>query len=240
MDAHLAPLPAETAAAIPIPGPEEPRLRRISGVSGIVFFVVFVLVIVLSPDIGNPGDSAAVLRADVSRHATSAQVFTWIVGLQPLLLLLLAAGLRDRLSRAGQAGLAAVGMAGAVAILAVTTVQHACEGALEYLVQTGRAGDAELTTLNALSYASETVVRFPTAVLVGALSLAVLRSRALPRWFGYLGLIEAAASLVAAGSTSSSGPLQVNGPVAVPSLLLLLVWALAGGIALLRAADGAP
>lgn len=236
MDTDLAPT-RSTADADLVPSSEERPFRRIAAFAGIAFFVIFVLVIVLSPDVGNPGDSAAVLRADFVRHSTSVQVFNWVVGLQAVLMLVFAAGLRDRLSRAGQPLLAALGMAGAVAVLAVTAVQHGCIAAMSYLVQTGHAADLQLTALNALSYGTETVVRFPMAVLVGALSLAVLRSRALPRWLGYLGLVEAVLSLVAAGSTSSSGALQVNGPVAVPSLLLLLVWTLGCGIALLRSAD---
>lgn len=240
METHIA-VASTTAdhAAGPVPRPEERSLRRIAGFAGIAFFVVFVLVIVLQPDVGNPGDSAAVLRADFSRHSTSTQLFNWVVGLQAVLLLVFATGLRDRLSRAGQPVLAALGMAGAVAILAVTAVQHACVAAMAYLVHTGHAADVQLTALNAFSYATETVSRFPMAVLVGALSLALLRSRALPRWLGYLGFLEAVVSLVAAGATGSSGALKVNGPVAVPSLLLLLIWTLGGGIALLRSPDSA-
>ncbi|GAC1444116.1 MAG: hypothetical protein NVS3B26_11110 [Mycobacteriales bacterium] len=236
MDTDLAPT-RSTTDTDPVPSSAERPFRRIAAFAGITFFVLFVVVIVLQPDVGNPGDSAAVLRADFNRHLTSIQVFNWVVGLQAVLLLLFATGLRDRLSRAGQPLLAGLGMAGAVAVLAVTAVQHGCIAAMSYLVQTGHAADVQLTALNALSYGTETVVRFPMAVLVGALSLGILRSRTLPRWVGYLGVVEAAASLVAAGSTNSSGALQVNGPIAVPSLLLLLVWTLAGSIALLRSAD---
>ena len=215
-------------------GSSQPPLQRVAGVAGIVFFVVFLLVIVVSPDVGNPGDSAALLRADFLRHTTSAQVFTWIEGAQAVLLLLFVTGLRDRLSRAGQPLLGMLGMAGAVGVLALTAVQHACVAAMGYLVQSGHADDSQLTVLNTLSYATETVLRFPMALMVGSLSLAILRSKGLPRWIGYVGLVEAVVCLVAAGTTSTTGVFMVNGPVAVPSLLLLLVWTLAGGIALLR------
>lgn len=217
-------------------GPAAARrpLHRVAGVAGIAFFVVFLLVIVVSPDVGNPGDSAALLRADFHRHTTSAQVFTWIAGAQGVLLLLFASGLRDLLGRAGQSVLGMLGMAGAVGVLALAAVQHACVAAMGYLIESGRADDSQLTVLNSLSYATETVLRFPMAVLVGSLSLAILRSKGLPRWIGYVGIVDAVVCLVAAGTTSTTGLLKVNGPVAVPSLLLLLVWTLGGGIALLR------
>ena len=223
-----------TAHLIDSPSHEAKAQYRWPGAAGIGFFVLFALVMVISPDVGNPGDSAAVLRADLAKNVGLSQVFTWITGFQILLLLTFAAGLSLRLRAARQPLLANLGLAGAVALVSLATAQHACVAAMQYLSQAGHPQDVQLTTLNTLSYAIETVLRFPMALFIGALALGILRSRILPRWLGLLGVVESLLALIAAGSTSNSGALSVNGPVAVPSLLLLLIWILATGIALIR------
>ncbi len=203
---------------------------RVIRFTGIAFVVLFVAIIVVSPDVGNPGDSAQRLTALLQAHTVASQVFLWIEGLQAVLLLVFIAGVTRRLRLAGEGTLAAVAFGGAVFVAALVTVQHACVAALEYLVQAGHPDAAALTTLNPLSYGVETVSRFGMAVMVGAVATAVLRSHVAASWIGWLGLAQATLSLVAAGSTSTTGPMAVNGPVAVPSLLFLLVWVLATSI----------
>lgn len=72
------------------------------------------------------------------------------------------------------------------------------------------------------------------ALYVGAASLGMQRGHGFPRWLAALGTVVVLTCLAAAAATGTTGPLQESGPVAVISLLLLLVWTLATGITLTR------
>ena len=56
------------------------------------------------------------------------------------------------------------------------------------------AGPNVLQTLNIFSQDVDSIAGGATALLIGATSLAMLRSRALPSWFAYVGLVLAVAS----------------------------------------------
>ncbi len=73
-----------------------------------------------------------------------------------------------------------------------------------------------------------------TAAFLAATAAGVLSSRALPRSVGWSALALAAVSGVAAGSLATGGPFGVHGDFGFVALVLVYLWFLAAGIALLR------
>jgi hypothetical protein len=214
----------------------ERRLHTVAGWSAIGFLLLFVAEIILGPDSGNPGDSTGRLTALLAAHPDGVQVFGWIAGVQVILLLVFAAGLRSRLVAAGQSNLGSLAFGAAAVSAALASVQHGCVDAMSYLARAGQTGD--LVALNTLSASIETVLRFAMTVFAGAAALGALRSRSLPMWSGWLGLAVAVLCLIAGGATVRNGVLALGGPVAVLSLLVFLIWTVGSGIGLIRGNRG--
>jgi hypothetical protein len=74
---------------------------------------------------------------------------------------------------------------------------------------------------------------FPSAVVTGATSLLVLRTRAFAQWIGWLGLLVAAANLAGVSQMFyTSGSWAPGGSASFIPFLVVLVWVLVVSVAL--------
>lgn len=123
---------------------------------------------------------------------------------------------------------AAILMAGAQLSLAAATGSLAVIGA--------QASEGELRVLLGLTSWMDMFRVLALGIVVGAASLASLRGRTVAGWIGWIGVATGALLLVSQVSAlDPTGPIGTMGNASMVGLLLLLVWLIAFGVALLRA-----
>lgn len=127
---------------------------------------------------------------------------------------------------------AAVLMAAAQLGLAAATGSLAVIGA--------QASEGEMRVLLGLTSWMDMFRVLALGVVVGSTSLAVLRRGTVRRWIGWLGVAASALLLVSQVSAlDPTGPIGNMGNASMVGLLLLVVWLIAFGVALLRAGNAA-
>ena len=212
---------------------------RIAGIAGLIFIALFIASFFTpeSPMATDPPDQiTAELIADRTGHQWSL-LFGFLADIALFVLL---AGLWSRLRRwEGPAGLATDLFAlAAAAFMAVILVS----GGL-YLALVQYAGEIEPTSLATLSALDNTVgaVVLPTgAAMFLGVAAAIVSTRALPTWLGWLAAVTAvlmAVSLTGVFEDPGADDGFV-GIVGFASFILLLVWFLAASIVLLMKAGG--
>jgi hypothetical protein len=210
---------------------------RLAGVSGIGFVLLMLGRVFLSPDGGDPTDSAATIVAKVAPHSTGLLADHAAGGIAALLLVLFAAGLCDYLRERGAAGLARTAFGAVIALFAVVTIEHALGSALAYGI--AAAGDHAVGRAFAdADFIVEALARFPMALFVGATAVASLHTGALSRTLAGTGIAVAALQLVGGIAIGHAGLLALNGPASVLSLLAFVFWSLAVAISMTRRAGG--
>ena len=212
------------------------RSHRPAGIAGVLFFVLMIARVILSPDEGEVGDTPAAIAAKVHAHATGILIDDWAGGVAALLFVAFAVGLAGALRDAGaRRELPALVVGGAVAVLALASVQHALSATLAFSV--ADLGQPALTrTMFDLSTLVESTLYLPIALTLAAASIAALGTGVLSRRLALAGLGVAALSAAAAGAVAHTGILAAGGPLSVLSLITFLLWTLLAGRALLRPA----
>jgi hypothetical protein len=98
----------------------------------------------------------------------------------------------------------------------------------------GRASEGEIRLLLSLEYYVDYMNFLSVGIFMGAVSLALLRTRILARWLAWLGLASAVLLLVGVvGLLDPIGSIGAAGDIGMGGLLLYLIWSLAIGIRLL-------
>lgn len=123
---------------------------------------------------------------------------------------------------------AAILMAGTQLGLAAATGSLAVIGA--------QASEGEMRVLLGLTSWMDMFRVLALGIVVGAASLSILRGRTVAGWIGWVGVATGALLLVSQVSAlDPTGPIGTMGNASMVGLLLLLVWLIAFGVALLRA-----
>jgi hypothetical protein len=203
---------------------------REGGLAGIVFVALTVLWAIVFATAGRPSynsaDDAVTEFWSDSGNRRLLLLADIAVGLAGVALLWFLGSFRVVLRRAeGEpARLATIAFVGGVVLSALLFVKNAIEGgiALALEFEQGFTLDPDVyRALNAVFLGLLIHEGFAAAVLVGAASLLVLRTRAFPRWLGWTGL---AIALLALLSWLIPG---------VP-LVLVLAWILVASVLMLR------
>lgn len=171
------------------------------------------------------------------KHRT-AQALSFYIGALAFVVLFLwfLGSLRSFLMRAeGSPGrLSAVAFGAGLIFIAVVAVAALAAQTLTL----GAAASGNEALIRALYVAANvgfSAVSFPIAVLAAATSLVVLRTKALPQWYGQVGAIVALLFLGLGGVvTRSSGAFSPTGVFGLIGFLLFLVWTLVTSILLVQ------
>lgn len=213
-----------------------PRSIRLADILGAAAGIGFAILLFFS-----------VASVDPQRGVTDQELQTWwadsgnrdgfVVSMYMLLLtaplfLLFVARLRKRLQAADAAGWAdtvlACGIVVATALGLCAVLRGVVAGSVRFADEPLPGVDT-LRFATDLAYASWDLVILFVVVLVAIVSGLALVTRALPRWFGWLGVPVALGSAIMLAVQS--------GPFSLP---LLIIWVLAGSVHLLRSPAGAP
>jgi hypothetical protein len=186
-----------------------------------------------------PADDASLAAPDiVARYGDGSAAylrFAVLEGFGVALFVVFAGALSAVLHRAGggRSSLAAVATTGAAVAAALQLGGYALIATLAY--GTAERGDDDVVlALYDLSSATFMFAMFGLTIFFAATAVAILRTRALGRTVGWAAAVTALSSLVAAGSVAQEGAFGLHGDVGFFAVVLVHLWVLLAGVALLR------
>lgn len=210
-------------------------LRRFAALAGIASVILYVLGDALIADLPSINASGRTFAAYAAGHQTQLLMFVYVWGATVAFNLIFLTGLWSILRHDARASevLSTLALGAGYMVWAIVL------GGLIFVLELGyRSATLDPSTaklLSDLALLAATLSAFPTVVSVGAFSVLILRTGALPRWIGWMGFVVVAAHLVAAGAFAQDGffsPSVVSVFVAPP---LFFFWVLVASLAVLFA-----
>lgn len=169
------------------------HLRRWVGLGGLALVVVLLISIFATPEPPDATASSAKVAMFVHDHRPGLYLSAYLTALAVLMATVFLWYLRDVVAPAAPGRrLANLGFAGG--LLFVVGGIYAAGTAFAMADVAKNADPTVLQTLNIFSEGVDNFAGAATALMMGATSLAILRSRALPSWLAYVGLVLAVAS----------------------------------------------
>jgi hypothetical protein len=204
----------------------DPRWERLAAATGIVF--VFLTLLALIIGAGPGADEDIVPYFVENRQRELAQTF--LAGLASIFFLWFLGSIRSYLGAAegGTGRLSAVAFAGGIVTIVILLFSLTVNTALaDGMAQNADPGTSR--AFYALVIQASDLTFFPVVAFTGASALVILRTKALPAWLGWLGIVVAVLSLsrgtaffVEVGPFSSAGMLENVGIMAFMLWLLLM------------------
>jgi hypothetical protein len=168
-------------------------LRRRVGLGGLALVLVLLVSIFVMPESPAATARAAKVVTFVHDHRGGLYLNAYLTSLTVLMAAVFLWYLRDVIApEARGRGLANLSFAGGVLFLVGGIFSAGASFAMADVA--GHASPTVLQTLNIFSQDVDGFVGGATALLIGASSICLLRSKALPRWLAYVGLVLAVAS----------------------------------------------
>jgi hypothetical protein len=213
--------------------------RRWTGVIGMVWVVIQVVGIVLFLLAGSPPDFADAKKFASWINTNSGLLMgdAFLTGIATIPLLVLFTGVRSIIRTAGEGWerAAALFFGAGTVTASVLLIGAAAEAAAAFVSGSG----TEPTTVRAAWAATQMVLTFvylPSAIVIGTLAYAALRTGILPRWLAWLSgvvaILEVIASLTIFGGTGNNGPIGLL-PL-ILGALPVFVWVVSVSVVLVR------
>ena len=217
---------------------DERSISRWTAFAGIATVAITVVAIAIFASLSPPADddTPASVAAFFADNRTPILVLTYLVALSFGTNLVFFVGLRELFRERGREidALANVGLVAGAAFVVLLFAAFAVLLQLAYREGAGDPGTQR--TLFDLYSLMVTMTGVPTAVSVGAFSIAVLKSGVVARWLGWYGFAVAAAHLISMASFAREGfftPAVMAGTVAP---LMFEAWVLVFSVLLLMRA----
>ena len=174
-------------------GLTDEHLRRWLGLAGLLLVVVLLVTIFATPENPDATASPAKVAVFVHQHRNGLYLNAYLTSLAVLIAGSFLWYVREVVAPTlpGRR-LANLGFAGGLLFLVGGILSAGTSFAMADVAK--HAGPSVLQTLNIFSQDVTGIAGGATALLLGATSLAILRSRALPSWLAYAGLVLAVAS----------------------------------------------
>ncbi len=208
-------------------------VRRFTAIAGILGVLLYAVSAYLIFDLPSIGDAGSVWATYATSHGPQllGEVYVW--GALTAATTCFLTGLWSALRRGASDSepLTTLGLGAGLLIWAVVLAGLA--PVLELGYRSGALTPDAARSLGDMALLGTTLSAFPTAVSVGAFSAVILRTGAVARWVGWLGILVVAAHLAAAGAFAQDGffsPSFVSVFVAPP---LYYLWMLSLSLVLL-------
>ncbi|HEX8099046.1 MAG TPA: hypothetical protein VF660_02460 [Actinomycetota bacterium] len=217
---------------------DDRRWDQIAAATGIAFVVLLVIGRLIAgqpPDVSaKPGE----IRRYFVDHQSGLLLQGFLLGLAGVFFIWFAGTLRAflRAAEGGAGRLSAISFGSAIGVLATFGPTVALSQTLTSSVARGSPPLAH--ALYELSFWFGDLVAFPVAVFIGAAALSAGRTRALPSWLAWGGLVVAGLSLLQGFDFFVRGTdfFQPNGFLGYVNYFLGLLWVLAASVLLLQRA----
>jgi hypothetical protein len=181
-----------------------------------------------------PTVSGATITSFYDDHRAGALRSGYIEALAMLILVWFAAEVGAWLGRAGQTRLDRLALSGAVLAAATYLSWLLVQSTLAYAVADDSGPDVT-QALYRLIFITQSFVMFPTALLVGAASVAAFTTAGPPRWYGWAGCLIALGLLVAGADVAPSGTFAPSCGLSWLTLYVLFpAWVVTTGVLLSR------
>jgi hypothetical protein len=183
------------------------------------------------PETADPAQKIAAYLME-QRSALLASMYAFGLGWCAVLLVYVA-GLRVvlRSAEGGPGVLCSLGFGGGVALAAMLAAMGAMLCAAVFAAPED-AGVAKALFVGSLILANFSA--FPTIALVAPFSIVMIRTGAVGKWVGWIGIASAGAHLAASLALAEHGPLSPIGLVPALAPVTFLIWSLMTSIVLLR------
>jgi hypothetical protein len=159
---------------------------------------------------------------DLHRDALLWQV--WLQSLAALFSMGFALGLARRLRAAGEDQLASLTLLASVVFLTVALVTQAPSGALAQQQLTDPVAVRTLWVL--ATFTGAVILQFPFAAFIFAPSLAIVKTGAMPRWVGWVGLVVGVYEIICTVAIVFRGKLAPGGFFSVSGYVAFALWML--------------
>lgn len=210
------------------------RPDRWAAVAGLVFSAVIVASFFM-PDIPTSESPAEDIAARLAADSTGHRLSLLLAFLGDVAFLVFLAGLWSRLRRGeGPAGMfAALVLAAGTAFVTLMLISGGLHLVLVQYASGDQLNPAVLPALADLNQWVGAAILAPSAAMLLGATVAILTTRALPRWLGWLAAVTAVLQLIALAGVFQT---TIEGVVAITAFvgfMLFLVWVLATSIVLL-------
>jgi hypothetical protein len=208
-----------------------PVFERLALASGVAFVVLLFISIATAPEPPSAWDRDAKLTDYLIKHHDIFLANAYLRSIAAFLMLVFVFGIVSRLRRAeGYLSMPSLlALCGALAFTLVMFISQAVDATAALLA----ASSGTLETVRSMAALGDTLRHFNAfsgALMIGAVSAALLRAHAVPRFVGWFGLAIAAVFLVGAVGFPGTRLEFLNTTVALP---LLPLWPLVVSITLL-------
>jgi hypothetical protein len=212
----------------------ESRLERLAGIAAIAGIVLLFIANIQLGTPPKPEASAQMVARYIAENRSQVLVYAALFAVAYILLITFAAGLRQKLRRAGDASdLPSLAFGAAVWIVAVGLVGVAVLGAVAY-----RAPALDATTTQAVADVGSvtfSLLGAPFAVLFAAASISAMGTGAFPRWVNWVGILAALLNVAKLFTLfQRSGGLAPNGSLNIVFVIPIWVWSIAVGVLMIR------
>ena len=198
---------------------------RVGGAAGILYLILFIIgAIILQSDTPMSDDSAADIRKYFVDHPHKYIVGDFLIGLSFVFLFLpFASSLRAFLGRAegSSAVWSRLVFGGALLFTAVGAATSGLQGGLAYSAANFTDDNILKTVVNANYYTFTTAVPFLAGLTVLSASIVVLRTGALWRWLGVLGILFTVAAVISTLAVLNDDP---EGPLGILGFINFIVF----------------
>lgn len=210
----------------------DPRWERLGAATGIVFVVLSVLALFIG---GQPGAAPDVVQYFIDNRGRLL-VQSFLAGLASIFFLWFLGSVWSylRAAEGGTGRLSAVAFAGGILTMGLLMFSLVVSYALA-----DRMAELSLPDTSRAFYAlvveASDLVFFPVVAFTGASALVILRTKALPGWLGWLGIVVAVLSLSRGTAFFvESGPFSSAGVLESVAIMAFLLWLLLMSILLVR------
>jgi hypothetical protein len=210
----------------------DPRWERLGAATGIVFVVLTVLALFIG---GQPGAAPDMVQYFVDNRGRLL-VQTFLAGLASIFFLWFLGSVWSylRAAEGGTGRLSAVAFAGGILTMGLLMFSLVVSYALADRMAELAPPDTS-RSFHALVATASDLVFSPVVAFTGASALVILRTKALPGWLGWLGIVVAVLSLSRGTAFFvESGPFSSAGVLESVAIMAFLLWLLLMSILLVR------
>ena len=207
------------------------RWERWAPATGVVFVVLFIIAFFLGGQPPKPNDPIAKITTFIVDHRRKLQATAYLGGIGTIFFFWFLGSFRDVLAKAegGTGRLTSILFSSGVIIVGIATLSLGMLATMAFKPAiTGDGGVRVLFDLGNMSFA---MVQFPMVAFLLAASILMIRTGAISRRLGWLGLLNAVIQLIVAGALfPDHGALAAGGAFNTAGFFLFFLWMLAASI----------